>query len=240
MKGFGRGRAVRNRPFLEGSRRVKASAATPRSLVALALAVSVVSIPFPASATSRLPGDELWVRRYHGTANGDDGAISVATDGTRVYVTGSSYGSGTLADYTTVAYGAVTGDKLWVRRYNGPGNSYDVARSVATDGTGVYVTGKSNGSGTRFRLRHGGLRCDDRGQAVGSPIQRACERSRHRLLRGHRWDRGVRDRVQQWNKHVRRLRHRGLRGLILGHSRVVTDRPALPEDRANILECPYR
>src|SRR5207247_619898 len=46
-------------------------------------------------------------------------------------------------DYATIAYKA-TGARLWVRRYNGPRNGFDYARSVAVPGNGkVYVTGSS-------------------------------------------------------------------------------------------------
>src|SRR5574341_975267 len=94
-------------------------------------------------------GDTLWVRRYKGPGNPGDGALALAVDGSgNVYVTGYSVGSGTYYDYATIKY-ASNGDTLWVRRYNGPGNFYDVAYALAVDGSGnVYVTGYSVGSGT--------------------------------------------------------------------------------------------
>ena len=94
-------------------------------------------------------GDTLWVRRYNGPGNGADWANAIAVDGAgNVYVTGSSFGSGTVNDYATITYNSA-GDTLWVARYNGPGNDADVAYGLAMDGTGnVYVTGNSTGSGT--------------------------------------------------------------------------------------------
>ncbi len=94
-------------------------------------------------------GDTIWVRRYNGPANSGDGASAIATDGSEnVYVTGSSYGSGTSYDYTTIKYNS-NGDTIWVRRYNGPADSDDRASDIALNGSGnVYVTGYSWGSGT--------------------------------------------------------------------------------------------
>jgi DNA-binding beta-propeller fold protein YncE len=102
-------------------------------------------------------GALLWVRRYNGPVNGEDHAtaISRSPDGTKVYVTGSSVGliigSDGVPDYATIAYNATTGALLWVRRYNGPGNSADAATAVAVtpDGTKVAVTGRSSGSDLR-------------------------------------------------------------------------------------------
>lgn len=111
----------------------------------LAFFITCFSVPF-ATAATQTSGDELWARRYHGGSI--DASYSVATDGARVYVTGQSFGSGETADYATVAYDAATGVRLWVSRYDGPGNDYDQAGSVATDGERVYVTGDSADSRT--------------------------------------------------------------------------------------------
>jgi hypothetical protein len=93
-------------------------------------------------------GDTAWVSRYNGSGNGDDEANVVAVDGQgNVYVTGYSTGSGANYDYTTIKYDDL-GVQQWVARYNGPGNSQDIAYGLAVDGQGnVYVTGFVVGSG---------------------------------------------------------------------------------------------
>ena len=92
---------------------------------------------------------EQWVSRYNGPANGSDGAISIAVDDSgNVYVTGNSAGNGTGTDCVTIKYNSA-GVQQWVQRYNGPGNSSDVALSIGVDNLGnVYVAGNSVGSGT--------------------------------------------------------------------------------------------
>jgi WD40 repeat protein len=100
-------------------------------------------------AYSAATGARLWVKRYNGPSNGGDVATSLAAPGNgKVYVTGSS-GGGSLSDYATVAYDAFTGTRLWVRRYNGPGNGNDEAFSLAARSGRVFVTGGSAGAGTR-------------------------------------------------------------------------------------------
>jgi DNA-binding beta-propeller fold protein YncE len=99
-------------------------------------------------------GARLWTKRYNGLANGNDQAtaLSVSPDGNSVFVTGESSGSHGL-DYATIAY-TTSGERLWVRRYNGPANGDDTptAVTVSPDGKTVYVTGSSQGvaSGTGY------------------------------------------------------------------------------------------
>lgn len=94
-------------------------------------------------------GDILWVSNYTGTGNGTDRATALATDDDcNVYVTGYSFDSGSDLDYATIKYDSL-GKELWVKRYNGPGNSTDVAKSLVVDTIGnVYITGFSEGAGT--------------------------------------------------------------------------------------------
>jgi uncharacterized delta-60 repeat protein len=93
-------------------------------------------------------GQEQWVARYNGSGNSEDDASGLAIDGSgNVYVTGSSNGANSLPDYATIKYNSV-GQEQWVARYDGPGNSYDIARGIAVDDfENVYVTGNSFGSG---------------------------------------------------------------------------------------------
>jgi outer membrane protein assembly factor BamB len=105
-----------------------------------------------ARAQQTASGARLWFRRYSGPKNGLDQASSVAVsrDGTRVFVTGTSEGRNTGGDYATVAYSTATGKSLWVRRYNGLGNGWDSANSMAVSRTRVFVTGYSYGRKTSY------------------------------------------------------------------------------------------
>ena len=100
-------------------------------------------------------GTQLWIRRYHGHGGFNAAAsVAVSPSGRTVFVTGASNQGrkGSLnSDYATVAYRAATGARLWVRRYNGPGNRDDEAASVAVSpgGRTVFVTGDSVGVRSR-------------------------------------------------------------------------------------------
>jgi DNA-binding beta-propeller fold protein YncE len=90
-------------------------------------------------------GATLWAARYSKGFFAD--SLGVSPDGTKVFVTGIGPDSSGAEDYHTLAYNASTGARLWVARYNGPGNDIDEAYSLAVspDGNKVLVTGRSLG-----------------------------------------------------------------------------------------------
>jgi len=94
-------------------------------------------------------GVQQWIQTYNGPGNGYDEACSISVDGQgNVYVTGWIAGLTTSDDYATIKYNSA-GAEQWVQTYNGPGNGWDRAHSIAVDSAGnVYVTGASIGSGT--------------------------------------------------------------------------------------------
>jgi len=111
---------------------------------------STSGLDYATVAYNAATGARLWVTRYNGPANGYDTASSVAVSpgGGMLFVTGVSQGSTSGLDYATVAYNAATGARLWVTRYNGPGNGEDGAKSVAVSPGGgmLFVTGYSQGT----------------------------------------------------------------------------------------------
>jgi len=113
---------------------------------------SIFAPDYATVAYDASTGHRLWVRRYNGPANDYDEAtaLGVSPDGYTVFVTGFSTVRRADGDYATVAYDAATGARLWLRRYDGPGNGYDAATAlgVSPDGSRVFVTGNSFGSGS--------------------------------------------------------------------------------------------
>ncbi len=89
-------------------------------------------------------GIQQWVQRYNGTADSIDDAKSIVVDASgNIYVTGTSMGNGTNADFVTIKYNS-SGVQLWIQRYSGPGSSADGAFPIRVDASGnIYVTGES-------------------------------------------------------------------------------------------------
>jgi uncharacterized delta-60 repeat protein len=95
--------------------------------------------------------ETVWIRRYNSPANDSDEGSAIAVDNWgNVYVTGSSKGSVTGYDYTTIKYSPL-GETLWTRTYNGPANNNDIANGIKVDAQGnVYATGYSESTGTGY------------------------------------------------------------------------------------------
>ncbi|HUR07703.1 MAG TPA: PQQ-binding-like beta-propeller repeat protein, partial [Nonomuraea sp.] len=95
-------------------------------------------------------GQERWVARHTGPADGTDfaNAITIGPDGKNVYVIGmSTLGEPGKEDYFTIAYNADSGERTWLAHYDGPGAGTDDARAikVTPDGSRLFVTGQSQG-----------------------------------------------------------------------------------------------
>lgn len=89
-------------------------------------------------------GDLLWQHRYDGPGVGDEELEALAVDAAgNTYVTGRSTLAGTQADMATLKYDR-EGRRLWLARYNTPGDRYDSGQDLVVDGPGnVYVAGTS-------------------------------------------------------------------------------------------------
>ena len=92
-------------------------------------------------------GVQQWEQRYNGPGNSTDNATSIDLDALgNVYISGLSGGSGTGNDIATIKYNSA-GVQQWLQRYNGIGNGYDGAFSMAVDDSGnVYTAGSTTGT----------------------------------------------------------------------------------------------
>lgn len=111
--------------------------------------IVMLGLVLAPATTGSAGGKQLWAARYGGPANDTDGGLSVAVSpsGSKVFVTGSTFGAATGDDYGTVAYEISTGSLVWGVRYNGSGNGYDGGHAIAASPGGgtVFVTGGSVG-----------------------------------------------------------------------------------------------
>jgi len=82
-------------------------------------------------------GGTEWARRYGDPGSSDAWAVSVAADGTNVYVGGYN----AAGEFATVAYLLLDGTPIWTNNY-GPGYGFSFAIAVKADDSGhVFVTG---------------------------------------------------------------------------------------------------
>ncbi|TMR96397.1 S8 family serine peptidase [Nonomuraea basaltis] len=96
-------------------------------------------------------GEQLWTARHNGPANGIDipSGMAVTGDGKAVFVLGASVDAATQTDFTTIAYDTATGKEMWADRYDGPAHGSDNPHDITVAGGKLYVTGNTEGEGTR-------------------------------------------------------------------------------------------
>ncbi len=99
-------------------------------------------------------GNEIWIKRYNGPGNGDDGGKSIAVDSLGdTFVTGYAYGGSDLyLDIATVKY-SPQGNEEWVRIFcgeKGKGTGFEEGQTVSIDNeNNIYVTGYTSGYSTK-------------------------------------------------------------------------------------------
>ncbi len=95
-------------------------------------------------------GLRRWAKKLDGRSD-IDRALCLAVDGSgNAYVAGESRNSYANYDGLTVKYGP-NGNRLWTKRYDGPGGADDRVNAIAVDASGsLYVAGESQGSGTGY------------------------------------------------------------------------------------------
>jgi hypothetical protein len=96
-------------------------------------------------------GNFIWLSKYImpvyllAAAN----AITINRQGSFLLAAGS--GTFDSRDFLTIGFNAITGDTLWVQKYDGPNHGYDEINDMVMDKYGnVYVTGRSEGVGTGY------------------------------------------------------------------------------------------
>ena len=98
-------------------------------------------------------GNFQWAAQYDGAGHSVDYPLCLAVDSAdNVYVTGWTAGSDMSRDFTTIKYDSISGNELWVRKYEGESTgSSDYGSDIAFDSSGnVYVSGRSGGSSTYY------------------------------------------------------------------------------------------
>ena len=113
-------------------------------------------------------GVQRWIDRYDGPAGAEDYVDSLVVNpaGSRVFVSGTSFGSGS-DDIATIAYRVSTGERIWVRRL-GPAEVQDFARglTVSPDGARVFITATTERAASRSDIVTAGIPDIDGAEAV--------------------------------------------------------------------------
>src|SRR5262245_33631718 len=127
------------------------SRSTRAFLIGLSMLVMAgLGVGTPAGATGR-SGEQLWTNTFNGSQSINDEAFGVAAspDGSRVFVSGYVDHLGVQRDVGTEAIDTATGTTLWSATYDGALHNRDAGVAVAAspDGSTVFVTGYSYGTG---------------------------------------------------------------------------------------------
>jgi uncharacterized delta-60 repeat protein len=90
-----------------------------------------------------------WSARHNGSYDANDKPWTIDVDPAgNVFVAGQTGDEFEVSDMLTIKYDAY-GNQCWFARYNGAGNDWDIANSIAVDQRGnAYVAGSSTGDGT--------------------------------------------------------------------------------------------
>jgi hypothetical protein len=92
-------------------------------------------------------GSKLWTAQYDGPAGTGNSptSMTVSPDGSSVFVTGQTKTTAAQFVYSTQAYHAASGARIWAKTYGGPAG-FGLAESVVVNpaGSRVFVTGYTN------------------------------------------------------------------------------------------------
>jgi hypothetical protein len=97
---------------------------------------------FAIVAYDAATGTKLWAERSM-TGTDRTNAFAVSPDGSTLYTAGGFEGPFST-DYTTAAFDAATGSRLWSKRYDKGGEDQPEAIALAPDGSTLFVTGWSS------------------------------------------------------------------------------------------------